>query len=162
MYRGRLYCDEGAMSNPERDVRVFEAKLDDVLGQVGDCVGRLRAEATGARMIPIGKLQSVTAARFGVSPDIPDSRLKVGISRNVRSGILPLNALRHQPVGDTSGWYIWAGETLPDDADFFLSLHISHLNRWCPEILPYLGLPPGWRVLLAPGYEDVWHDDAIL
>ncbi len=35
-----------AMSNPERDVRGFEAKLDDVLGQVGDFVGRLRSASS--------------------------------------------------------------------------------------------------------------------
>lgn len=40
--------------------------------------------------------------------------------------------------------------------------HISHLPEWCPDILPYLALPPGWRVLLAPGFEDVWFDETLL
>lgn len=113
-------------------------------------------------MMSLGELQSSTAERFRVAPVLPGPELKVGIARNVRSGMQPLNALRHQPEGDTSGWYVWAGEELSDDADFFVPLHISHLGEWCPEILPYLGLPPGWRVLLAPGYEDVWFDEAIL
>ncbi|WP_438268855.1 immunity protein Imm33 domain-containing protein [Paraburkholderia youngii] len=26
----------------------------------------------------------------------------------------------------------------------------------------YLALPPGWRVLLAPDYEDVWFDGELL
>lgn len=31
-----------------------------------------------------------------------------------------------------------------------------------PEIKKYLGLPPGWRFLIAPGYEDIWFDEALL
>ncbi len=27
-----------------------------------------------------------------------------------------------------------------------------------PEVLPYLALPPGWRFLIADGYEDGWFD----
>lgn len=106
--------------------------------------------------------QAAVAERFGVDPVRPESSLKVGIASNVKSGIQPLNALRHRPEGDTSGWYIWAGEELPDDPDFFVPLHISHLADWCPDLIPYLALPPGWRVLLAPGYEDVWFDDTLL
>ena len=36
------------------------------------------------------------------------------------------------------------------------ALHAVHLADHCPSVLPYLGLPPGWRFLIAPGYEDVW------
>ena len=36
--------------------------------------------------------------------------LKVGIALNVKDGNFPINGLRHPPEGDTSGWYIWAGE----------------------------------------------------
>jgi len=28
--------------------------------------------------------------------------------------------------------------------------------------VPFLGLPPGWRVLLAPGQEEVWFDAELL
>jgi len=38
------------------------------------------------------------------------NHLKVGIARNVTSGLMPINGLRHPPEGDTTGWYIWAGE----------------------------------------------------
>jgi hypothetical protein len=27
---------------------------------------------------------------------------------------------------------------------------------------PYLALPPGWRFLIAPDYEDVWFDESLL
>ena len=86
--------------------------------------------------------------------------LKVGISLNVREGIHPLNGLRHPPEGDTCGWYIWAGEALSDDPDFFVPLHVAHLEEWCPAVIKYLGLAPGWRFLIAPpSYEDVWKDE---
>ena len=88
--------------------------------------------------------------------------LKVGIARNVKMGLKPLNGLRHPPDGDTCGWYIWAGETLSNDPDFFVPLHVEHLIEWCPEALKYLGLPPGWRFLTNGVYEDVWEDKSLL
>ncbi len=88
--------------------------------------------------------------------------LKVGIALNVRDGIIPINGLRHIPEGDTTGWYIWAGEEFSDDPDFFKPLHVKHLSKWCPKVLKYLGLPPGWRFLVVDDYEDVWHDKSLL
>lgn len=100
--------------------------------------------------------------RYGADWCESPADLKVGISPNVREGGVPINGLRHPPKGDTTGWYIWAGEDLPSDPDFFVPLHVKHLPEWCPEILRFLGLPPGHRFLLAPGYEDVWQDAALL
>lgn len=88
--------------------------------------------------------------------------MKVGISRNVQDGVVPINGLRHAPVGDTTSWYIWAGEELSEDSDFFVPLHVSHLVNWCPQVIDYLALPPGSRFLLAPDYEDIWFDAAIV
>ena len=93
-------------------------------------------------------------------PSLPS--MKIGIAKNVLDGLLPINGLRHPPAGETTGWYIWAGETLWPDEDFFVPLHVSHLVEWCPEALPFLGLPPGWRLLVAPGHEDVWFDPDLL
>ena len=74
----------------------------------------------------------------------------------------PLNALRHQPTDGTSGWYIWGGESLSEDPEFFAPLHHAHLAEYCPALVPYLGLGPGWRVLLAPNQEEVWFDETLL
>jgi hypothetical protein len=41
-------------------------------------------------------------------------------------------------------------------------MHVEHLSIACREVLPFLALPPGWRFLLAPGYEDVWQDESLL
>ncbi|MHA3046219.1 immunity protein Imm33 domain-containing protein [Riemerella anatipestifer] len=88
--------------------------------------------------------------------------LKIGISDNFDSGEMPLNGLRHFPEGDTSGWYIWAGEYSTSD-NFFKPMHIFHLFKSFPEIIKYLGLPPGNRFLVDnQGYEDVWFDDNLL
>ena len=86
---------------------------------------------------------------------------KVGVALSTLH-LLPLNALRHQPVSGTAGWYIWGGETLSDDPEFFQPLHVHHLVERAPHLVPFLGLPPGWRVLLAPGFEDVWYDPSSL
>lgn len=88
--------------------------------------------------------------------------LKVGISKNVRDKTFPINGLRITPESDTTGWYIWAGSEMSCEPDFFVPLHVEHLTDWCPDVIPYLGLPPGWRFLLAPDYEDVWFDSTLL
>jgi hypothetical protein len=87
--------------------------------------------------------------------------LKVGLARNVGKGVWPIHGLRHPPQGDTTGWYIWAGE-LAHTADFFEPVHVAHLPSIAPEVLPYLGLGPGWRFLIAPEQEDVWEDPSLL
>jgi len=106
--------------------------------------------------------QAALCKKYGVEPFRVDPGQKVGIARNVRTGILPLNGLHHKPEGGSSGWYIWAGEELSDDPDFFIPLHAEHLAEWCPAAIPYLALPPGWRFLVAPGYEDVWFDQSLI
>lgn len=105
--------------------------------------------------------QRAICTRFGAAVDLPDPATKVGIALQTR-GLFPLNALRHPSEGGTCGWYLWWGDTLTEDPDFFQPLHVSHLRHRCPELLPYLALPPGWRVQLAPGHEDVWYDARLL
>lgn len=100
-------------------------------------------------------------SRFGVKPLPAEAGQKVGIAANVGSGLQPINGLRRHPEGDTTGWYIWAGEELSDDPDFFEPVHLEHLVSRCPEVLPYLLLPVGYRFLVAPGHEDVWWDDSF-
>jgi len=86
----------------------------------------------------------------------------IGIAANVREGVYPLNGLRHPICGKASGWYIWAGEEMSKSEDFFLPLHVEHLDEWNLSVKMYLGLAPGWRFLAAPGYEDVWFDASLL
>jgi len=50
--------------------------------------------------------QLETCDRFGVTPVPVPSDEKVGIALNVRDGARPVNAVRHLPVGDTTGWYL--------------------------------------------------------
>ena len=37
-------------------------------------------------------------------------------------------------------------------------VEVEYLYDRCQEVLPYLGLPPGWRFVVAPGYFDVARD----
>lgn len=88
---------------------------------------------------------------------------KVGLAKDINELKRPINGLRHQPFGDTTGWYIWAGTgPICSDTDYFQPIHVFHLPDWCPEAIPYLGLPPGWRFLIAPNYIDVWYDQNII
>lgn len=113
-------------------------------------------------MAEISQLQQeAVCRRFGVAPALFLPHLKVGIARNVRSDLLPINGLRAKAAGDTTGWYIWAGPESSDASDFFVPLHVEHLNQWCPLAIPYLMLPTGWRFQVAPDYEDVWFDEVL-
>src|SRR4051794_29581360 len=101
--------------------------------------------------------------RVGAAPADLDWNLKVGAAANLSDqDCWPVNGLRHPPEAETTGWYLWAGEELSEAPDFFLPLHARHLSQWRPQVLPYLLLPPGWRFLIAPGYEDVWYDETLL
>jgi len=86
----------------------------------------------------------------------------VGIAKNVRHGAMPIHGPRLQPESGTTGWFIWAGEVMSHEPDFFVPLHVSHLDNWCPQVVKFLGLPPGWRFLVAGEYEDVWEDLNLL
>lgn len=86
---------------------------------------------------------------------------KVGFAIDSKDEI-PINGLRHPPEGDTSGWYIWVGEEYSSDPDFFEPLHVRHLNQRCPEIVRFLGLPPGYRFLVARDVVDIWFDESLL
>jgi hypothetical protein len=88
----------------------------------------------------------------------PDSKLGVALQT---LGQTPIHGLRHPPVGETTGWYIWAGE-YSSDKDFFNALHASHLIQRLPEVVRFLGLPPGSRFLLAGEHVDVWFDESLL
>nr|WP_201781947.1 hypothetical protein [Pseudobacteroides cellulosolvens] len=57
---------------------------------------------------------------------------------------------------------IWSGEKFWEDPNFFVPLHVKHIEDWVPNISKYLGLAPGWRFLVAGDDEDVWYDHNIL
>jgi hypothetical protein len=104
--------------------------------------------------------QTAICEQFGSIFDPPgeDERLGIALSTLSRT---PLNAARHPAENGTCGWYVWGGE-LTDSPDFFQPLHVHHLARLVPSMVPYLALAPGWRVLWAPGHVDVWYDPALL
>jgi hypothetical protein len=111
----------------------------------------------------ISPAQRHVCRRFGVEPAPPRRGTMIGLALSRDQSLLPLNAIRHPPVGQTNGWYVWRGEAIPTEQDgFFSPNHIEHIMDLAPELAPYLALPPGWGVVLAPGHEDVWYDRAFL
>lgn len=108
-------------------------------------------------------MQQKTCAKYGAIWCPAPGRMKAGVARNVKSSVLPINGLRHPPTADTTGWYLWAGEAdPPSDPNFFVPLHVEHVAEWRPEVMKFLGPPPGWRFLTDGNYEDVWEDAALL
>jgi hypothetical protein len=109
------------------------------------------------------KIQKAMCEKYGARFEPLNMNLKLGVSDDFLAGATnPVNGLRHSPETATCGWYLWSGSEFSQEADFFKPLHLHHLLQRRPEILPYLGLPPGWRFLIAPDHEDVWYDQTLL
>lgn len=106
-------------------------------------------------------LENTICIKYGSEPTPPHASDKVGIALQTLH-LEPLNALRHHPENGTCGWYVWGGEELSSSPDFFQPLHFSHLIERVPNLVLYLSLAPGWRVLLAHGQEDVWFDQELI
>ena len=104
--------------------------------------------------------QSRICAQYGATHCPASPELMIGVSRNFAAGQLPLHGLRHPPEGNSCGWFLWAGEYSTDD-DFFQPTHVSHICVDHPRIADYLGLPPGWRFLIAGDHVDVWFDEKL-
>ncbi len=61
----------------------------------------------------IVRQQKEVCKKYGVEWFLSPPDSKIGVSRNLKSGIMPINGLRHSPESGTAGWYIWAGEYSP-------------------------------------------------
>lgn len=86
---------------------------------------------------------------------------RLGVALQTLTPGSPLHGIRCRPDADSCGWYIWGGDR-SDSPDFFRPLKAEQLSAVVPQVLPYLGLGPGWRFLLASGYEDIWYDPTLL
>lgn len=113
----------------------------------------------------ITEIQKQICNKYGLKFEPCELNLKVGISLNIieKSNEMPIHALRLRAENGTNGWYIWGGDYSEED-DFFKPLHAFHLEEFCPLILPFLGLAPGSRFLIAENgnYVDVWEDLSLL
>ena len=74
----------------------------------------------------------------------------------------PINGLRHPIADGTTGWFIWCGEEFSTEPNFFSPVHTAHIYEDLPELRSLLGLPPGYRFLLAGKHLDVWFDKSLL
>src|SRR5258708_7426017 len=106
--------------------------------------------------------QQIICVKYGAEFLESDLDEKLGIALNVRDKLVSINGLRYKPENGTCGWYIWADKGFSEDPDFFVPIHVRHIDEWNPELKKYLGLGPGWRFLIAEGYEDVWFDQSLL
>lgn len=111
------------------------------------------------------EIQREICDKYGLNFEPCDLNLKIGISLNIIENKyeMPIYGSRLRTENGTNGWYIYAGDYSEAD-DFFKPLHASHLEEICPLLLPYLGLAPGSRFLIAENgnYVDVWEDLSLL
>ena len=89
----------------------------------------------------------------------PDSKMGLAVTTE---GRLPANGLRHQPTETTTGWYVWFGEEFSSRTEFFEPICTSHFYEREPVLSQYLGLPSGYRFLIAVDHADVWFDPTLL
>ena len=88
-----------------------------------------------------------------------NGKLRVGVSTNLDKD--PINGLRHPRDERTTGWFIWTGDYSEAD-DFFQPMCAEHLLQIRPDIIKYLGLDIGFRILTdKKGYEDIWVDEKL-
>jgi hypothetical protein len=108
----------------------------------------------------IEEAQRTFCAQHGADYVPSRSEAKSGFALSTK-GLAPINGLRHPPTADTTGWYIWCGEQFSEADDFFDPVHTRHLYEDYPQLVKLLGLPPGYRFLLAGDYLDVWYDASL-
>jgi hypothetical protein len=106
-------------------------------------------------------LQQAFCRERGIECVPSSSESKLGFAIDTQ-GRLPINGLRHPPEAGTNGWYLWCGEELSSAPNFFSPLHTERLSVRCPEVRKLLGLPPGYRFLLAGEHLDIWFDGKLL
>jgi len=104
--------------------------------------------------------QKLICKNQGVETLYPEAEEKLGIALSTL-GEKPINGLRHPVENGTCGWYLWCGEELPEDPEFFKPLHVKHIHEYLPSIEKYLALPEGYRFLVTETYEDIWFDEKI-
>jgi hypothetical protein len=92
------------------------------------------SKTPGGPMTSATNDQQETYKRFSVTPIAAPQDMKL----SKRLSMAGIRGLRHAPAGDTTGWFIWAGEELSDDPDFFVPVHVSHISDWCPNVLSTL------------------------
>ena len=102
-------------------------------------------------------------SRYSLGFVEPNWDLIVGVSDNIMSGAMPVHGLRHRQVKGTLGWYIYAGDTFPQEENAFAPVCAVHLAQKNSHWVKYLALPEGWRFITDQvGYEDVWYDSGLL
>jgi hypothetical protein len=108
------------------------------------------------------ELQQRICRTYGAEFEPPSPHSKVGIALQTM-GRIPIHGVRVPATGAVCGWYIFAGSESSDDPEFYQPLCLDHLEEYCKDALPLLGLPPGWHFLTdGQGYVDVWFDGQLL
>lgn len=104
--------------------------------------------------------QQAICDEYGAEYSPPPVGSRVGIALQTLQ-LRPFNGLRIAPEGSTCGWYLWGGGEPSNDKDFYQPLCVEHLAEHCPDAVPFLAMPPGWRFLKDGDYLDIWYDPTL-
>jgi hypothetical protein len=69
--------------------------------------------------MPLLRRQLAICARFQVGHFATPPSLTVAIAKDALDGVQPLHALRYEPEGGASGWFIWGGDKPSQAEDYF-------------------------------------------
>jgi hypothetical protein len=110
-------------------------------------------------MDEIEKSQLEICQEYGVNRVLLDFKLKLSVSEDFfSSSEVLINGFRRSPEGNTCGWFLWKGEEMSDSEISFRQINVTYLIGHCHQVIPYLGLPTGWRFLVAGGHGRAWPD----
>lgn len=97
------------------------------------------------------QMQDEVCQRYGVLAERPRDADYVGIDPG---GLLPaqptIYGARHPASFEgESGWYFTTAAT--DEDTQLVKVHVGHLDKVCPAVVPFLALPVGWYFDTATG-----------
>lgn len=122
----------------------------------------MTVEMNSCWTVELAGLQRELCARHDTDVVPCEPGLRIGLASNINAATRVINGGRIDPVGDASGWYFWAGDAWNDDTDFYIPAPARQLDGVAPQLLPYLALPPGWRLRLRDGRVEAWQENGLL
>jgi len=106
--------------------------------------------------------QQEVCARNGVVHVAVPQHAHVNVTSKLLEGTHFVYGLRLAPTDDRTGWFFWTEELFPP-LPRFSAIQVAEFEERWPEVIKFLGLPPGWRFVVdGYGYEREWEDRSFL
>lgn len=106
-------------------------------------------------------MQREVCKRFGATHYASDENNTVYFAGETQ-GLLPVHGERVRGGENQSGWYVWCGGNRFDRDDFFQEMSVFEFAGRVPLAYSFLGLPPGFKFLVAGGHQRAWLEEGLL